>query len=347
MTDQEPLDRRLREAGRRLRDTAPSAAATEAALDTLDGRVPPSRLRWIAPLAFVAAAAAAVVGVLVVTRPEDAGRVVPADTAPPAVSTTVRRPPTPSISTTSTTSTSTTSTSTTSTTSPPPPAGPAFVGDLPLDASAAIVGCPGSFGDVAAVIPQETWPIVGLSCAGDVGLAALGPSIALPDGTTHELSWNGTAWTSEGSGTSHSCEEPEDALCAALGETVELYHAARPLPPAWLVEDPHYLPGVDADDFVLGLGVSVTGDAEAFAAELGAALQGVTSGDPVPRVETEVPDHAEATSVTVTLSGIPDDSSSRHAYVVSYLDLDGTLTPTGALRYTYCDRGVTTDGLCL
>ena len=57
--------------------------------------------------------------------------------------------------------------------------------------------------------------------------------------------------------------------------------------------------------------------------------------------------HAEATSVTVTLSGIPDDSSSRHAYVVSYLDLDGTLTPTGALRYTYCDRGVTTDGLCL
>ena len=55
-------DRRLRDAGRRLRTPPRAPRRPEAALDTLDVRVPPSRLRWIAPLALVAATAAAVVG---------------------------------------------------------------------------------------------------------------------------------------------------------------------------------------------------------------------------------------------------------------------------------------------
>ena len=121
--------------------------------------------------------------------------------------------------------------------------------------------------------------------------------------------------------------------------------AARPLPPAWIVEDPNFLPGVDAAETLAGLDVAVTGDSAAFATALGEALQAITPGDPLPRVETAVLDDVPV--VAVTLTGIPDDSSSRHVYVVRYADRDGTLTPLDGLGFTYCNRGVTTDGLCL
>jgi hypothetical protein len=351
------LDRRLREAGRRLRDTAPTAAATETALDLLDTRTGPSRVRWIAPLAFVAAAAAAVIGVLVVTRPEESGRVVPAETsvvpatsaapvtsaAPTTMPPTTTPPTTASTTTASTTTSSTTSTtsstSTTSTTAPPP-AGPAFVGGLPLDAPAAIVGCPGTFGDLAEAVDPATWPVASLACAGGYAVAT---AVGHPDGTIHELRWDG-AWTSLGGGTSHPCDVPDD-ICTAFDNPSELGDVARPLPPAWIVEDPNFLPATDTTERVADLGVAVTGDAEAFATALGEALQAITPGDPVPRVETAVLDGVPV--VTVTLNGIPDDSSSRQVYVVRYADQDGTLTTADSLAFTYCNRGVTNDGLCL
>ena len=78
------VDRRLRDAGAGLRDTAPSTAATEAALARLgdvqldEDRGSGRRRMWIVTPA-VLAAAAAVVGVIVMTRP-DQQAVVPADT---------------------------------------------------------------------------------------------------------------------------------------------------------------------------------------------------------------------------------------------------------------------------
>jgi hypothetical protein len=86
------LDQRLREAGARLRDTAPTPAATEAAFRSLDDvqlDSPSGRSRrWIVGPAVVLAAAAAIVGVIVLTRPEQSA-VVPADTVPNTTSTIV------------------------------------------------------------------------------------------------------------------------------------------------------------------------------------------------------------------------------------------------------------------
>ena len=102
------LDRRLGDAGARLRDTAPSPATTEAALRSLgdvrldDERGAGRRRLWIVAPAVLAAAAAAVVGVIVMTRP-DQQAVVPADTtiAPaPAPTTQVAPTTTPSTTTT-------------------------------------------------------------------------------------------------------------------------------------------------------------------------------------------------------------------------------------------------------
>jgi hypothetical protein len=85
------LDLRLRDAGTHLRNSAPSAAATEAALASigdveLDGHASRRSRLWIVGPA-VLAAAAAVVGAIVLTRPEQQA-VVPADTtlapAPPS-----------------------------------------------------------------------------------------------------------------------------------------------------------------------------------------------------------------------------------------------------------------------
>ena len=102
MNDLEP---RLRDAGARLRDTAPTVAATEAALAglgdvTLDDLDTRRSRRWIIGPA-VLAAAAAVIGVVVVTRPDEAA-IVPADTTtvvttvpPSPAPTTVAPAPTP------------------------------------------------------------------------------------------------------------------------------------------------------------------------------------------------------------------------------------------------------------
>jgi hypothetical protein len=92
MTD---LDRRLRHAGARLRDGAPTAADTDAALArlgdvALDDRPPRRRRLWIVAPAVVAAAAAAIVGVVVVTRPDETA-IVPGGTTevPAPTSTTI------------------------------------------------------------------------------------------------------------------------------------------------------------------------------------------------------------------------------------------------------------------
>ena len=102
------LDRRLGDAGARLRDTAPSPATTEAALRSLgdvrldDERDAGRRRLWIVAPAVLAAAAAAVVGVIVVTRP-DQQAVVPADTTiAPAPAPTMQVAPTTTLSTTTT-----------------------------------------------------------------------------------------------------------------------------------------------------------------------------------------------------------------------------------------------------
>ena len=121
MNDLEP---RLTEAGARLRDTAPTAASTEAALaalgdvrlDDLDTR---RSRRWIIGPA-VLAAAAAVIGVVVVTRPDEAA-IVPADTT--TVVTTV--PPTSPTPTTPTLTPTPTPTPTSAPEVSPPPSPPA------------------------------------------------------------------------------------------------------------------------------------------------------------------------------------------------------------------------------
>jgi hypothetical protein len=84
------IDELLRDAGARLRRTAPSAAATEAARTTLgDVRVDGSaelgrRRRWIVPALL--AAAAIVVGLVVLNRPPDES-IGPVDTTSPAIET--------------------------------------------------------------------------------------------------------------------------------------------------------------------------------------------------------------------------------------------------------------------
>jgi hypothetical protein len=84
------IDELLRDAGARLRHTAPSASATEDALTTLDDvRVVGSgdhdrRRRGIVPALL--AAAAVVVGLVVVNRPADEA-IEPVDTTPPAIET--------------------------------------------------------------------------------------------------------------------------------------------------------------------------------------------------------------------------------------------------------------------
>jgi hypothetical protein len=213
-----------------------------------------------------------------------------------------------------------------------------------LDASAAIVGCPGTFGDLAAAVPAEMGMIVGVACRDD--LAVVGTSAPTTDGSSYELSWDGSSWTELGSGTSSPCPSDATPLCAAFGDPPELYYVSRPLPPAWMVTDGDYRPGEDVTDELPGLGVAVQGDPEAFAAALAEALAAITSGDPVPRSEWEVlPD---TNTAVVTLSGIPDDSSSRMTYVVRYVDDGaGSLSPADGLRFTHCTRGITTDGLCL
>ncbi len=343
------VDRALREAGQRLRAAAPDAGATENALDRAGDRGGGGTPRrwWIAP-AVLATAAAAVLAVVLVTRQDETVRQVPADTVAPLPATTVPATPAPSVATTvpATTIAPTTIAPTTAPTTVPvttlPPALPAFPTDIPLDASAAIVGCPGAFGDLDAAVPTQMGTIVGVACRDDFAVVAT----AAPntDGSSYELMWNGSSWTELANGTSSPCPSTDTPVCAAFGDPPELYYMSRPIPPAWMVTDPRYLPAVDATDDVGGLGVVATGDADAFAATLAEALAAITPGDPIPRTEWEVVD---TNTVVVTLRGIPDDSSSRTTYVVRFIDLDGTLTPVDALRFTYCDRGVTTDGLCL
>ena len=88
------LDQHLREAAARLRDPAPTPAAIEAALRTLDdvqldGHPAGGSRRWIIGPAVLLAAAAAIVGVIVMTR-SDQSAVVPSDTvSTTATSTTV------------------------------------------------------------------------------------------------------------------------------------------------------------------------------------------------------------------------------------------------------------------
>ena len=78
------LDTRLRDAGARLREGAPTTDATEQALAALgDVRLDDDgtrrNWRWVVAPAVLVAAAAAIIGVVVVTRPDETA-VVPADT---------------------------------------------------------------------------------------------------------------------------------------------------------------------------------------------------------------------------------------------------------------------------
>jgi hypothetical protein len=266
MTPDDVMDERLRAAGDRLRATAPSPETTEAALDELRER--PGALRrlwWVLPTGLVAAAAATI-GVLALTGGEDkAVQLLPAET-PPA---TAPGPPAATTTTTGTTDAPTTV-----------PGAPAFVGDLPLDASASIIGCRGTFGDLATAVPQEQWPLTEMNCLG----------------------------------------------------------APRPLPPAWLVADGSYRRGEDATEQLLGLGVSSPPDE--FPDALGRALAAINPGE-IPHYATE--ELAGVPVVVVTLTGIPDDSSSRVDYVVRYADAEGVRSPTDGLLFTYCDRGVAVD----
>jgi hypothetical protein len=118
----EALDQQLRDAGARLRATAPSPAATEEALETMgelrNVHHPNRRRASFVALALVAAAAA-VVGVVMLTRPSD-DPVVSTDTtsatAPPATSGSTS---TPATSTPQATSGSTSTPPTTEPATPP------------------------------------------------------------------------------------------------------------------------------------------------------------------------------------------------------------------------------------
>jgi hypothetical protein len=132
------VDDLLRDAGARLRDTAPSPAATEAALATLadvplDATTPTTRRRlWIVGPAIMAAAAVTI-GVVVASGP-DRDAIVPADTTVATTAPTPSSPPTTVPATAPTPSTSPAPPSTVVTTQPPaaawsPDDGAGFVAD--------------------------------------------------------------------------------------------------------------------------------------------------------------------------------------------------------------------------
>jgi len=106
------VDRVLRDAGARLRASAPDEATTATAWDFLDDRgAGRRRLWWMAPI-VLAAAAASIVAVVVITRSGETVRDVPADTPAPTIAATVPAPtiaatvPTPTIAATLPTPTS-------------------------------------------------------------------------------------------------------------------------------------------------------------------------------------------------------------------------------------------------
>jgi hypothetical protein len=191
-TPDDLIDERLRAAGARLRSTAPSPEATEAALADLHGH--PGALRrvwWVFP-AGVVAAAAATIGVLALAGNNDeAVRQEPAVTPPVTVAPTV-----------------------------PAPAPPVFEGDPPLTASAAALGCKGTLGDLAVALGPSTTPITRLACSGDDAQALRGDQLT----TLHQFNDDGV-WREVGRESSEACPDrcllpipPATLLARDLGD---------------------------------------------------------------------------------------------------------------------------------
>jgi len=369
------VERALRAAGARVRATAPDDAATAAAWTRLLKRPPtPSRWRWTGPALIVAAAAAAVIGALVLTRPSDTVRQIPAtfpsgpepSTAPsprpttsdelvvvtadpdgstvPAVTDASPSPPASSMTTatsvtttapsvvpssapaagpppTAATTAPNTSPATTAATTPPAVAGPAFVGDPPLSAPARLLGCPGTLGDVAAVIPPERTPITALGCSSNTG-AEFGSAIATAigaDGAAIALTYTAPTW-------SISTAAPDQTL-------------ALPIPPAELLRAAGGDTGpFDATERITALDDVPAGtDPATLATTIGQRLI-ADDIDPIPDVATAVLPGVDA--VTITLTGIGDDAAAGLVYVVWYQDNGGVLSATRAAYSPICARSI-------
>lgn len=371
----DPIDRRLQDAGRRLRDAAPTAGATDAALDTLDGTTTPSRrVRWIVPSAIVTAAAAAALGIVVVDGPDEALQQVPADavttttavtvvTTSPAPSTTTADTvmaisPSAAIATTSPSTTpapttTTTTPPTTTTTTPPtsaprttiaePSGGATFAGGLPSDASAALLGCPGTLGELAAVSPDPRSLVTGVACAEDYAYVVMSNAI---DGALYVLQRVDGQWaTIEGPGTATSCDQHLADACRAFGVDEDLYGAELPLPTREVLEDPNSARSVDVTEQIVAFGATAA-TPEELADLIAGGLVAQSDGDPVLRTEPGV--LAEAGVVTVRVQGIPDDAAHSATYVVRYRGGFGDpFTASTSLVFYRCARGVTSDGLCI
>jgi hypothetical protein len=323
-TPDDVMEERLRAAGDRLRATAPSPATTQVALAELRApRGAARRLWWVLPTTGLVAAAAATIGVLAVTSGQDeAVRQSPA--APPPG--TAAAPTVPA--------------------SPPPVEPPVFAGDPPLSASAALFGCPGTLGDIAAAIEpaaddlvegetnpmSDTATLTALVCSGDDAEALSGDEVI----SFHQV--DGGRWREVARMPAESCGEPcrDDML---------------PIPPgSLLIRDLGDLDPVDVTGEVRRHAELVqVAEPEQFARSLGARLAG--EEEPAPTVSAEVVDGVDI--FVITLTGLADDSIGAVTYVVWYDPSPPVPTVERAFLISHCSRGVAVDeagepmGLCL
>jgi hypothetical protein len=334
-TPDDVMEERLRAAGDRLRATAPST--TQVALADLRAhRGEARRLWWVLPTTGLVAAAAATIGVLAVTSGQDeAVRQSPA--APPpgtAVAPTVPVSPPP------------TALESAPATAPPPVEPPVFAGDPPLSASAALFGCPGTLGDIAAAIEpaaddlaegetnpmSDTATLTALVCSGDEADALSGDEVI----SFHQA--DGGRWREVARMPAESCGEPcrDDML---------------PIPPgSLLIRDFGDLDPVDVTGEVRRHAELIeVAEPEQIARALGARL--AAGEEPALTVGTEVVDGANI--FVVTLSGLADDSIGAVTYVVWYDPSPPVPTVERAFLISHCSRGVAVDdagepmGLCL
>jgi hypothetical protein len=259
-TPDDLIDEQLRAAGARVRATAPSPEATDAALNELRGH--PGALRrvwWVFP-AGVVAAAAATIGVLVLAgNNNDSAQEEPAVTPPVTAAPTVP--------------------ATTPPTSAAPTTSPVFAGDPPLTASAAALGCRGTLGDLGVALSSSATPVTRLACSGDDAQALRGDQLI----SLHQFDDDGV-WQEVGRESSEAC--PERCLLA--------------IPPeALLARDLGDLSPVDVTRFVRRQSDLVeVSDLEQYGRALGARL--AAGQDPAPTVTAEPVDGADVLLITLS-----------------------------------------------
>jgi hypothetical protein len=291
-TPDDRMDERLRAAGDRLRATAPGSEDTERSLTAVAGPAGWRRRGWVGP-AVVVAAAAATIGVLVITGgPERADEQVPAESPP--------------------------------VTAAPTTLPPSVVDDLPPVLSAAVLGCPGTVGEILAAADPTLDPVNALACSGDEALLLSGDVVVSlrrgADGTWSEV-------------------QRESSDCRPTNCAVSF--DVLPVPAeSLLVRDLGDLDPVDVTRRVRRQGDLVqVSEPEQWARSLGARL--ADGQDPAPTVNVEVVDGTDI--FLITLSGLGDDSIGEVTYVVWYDPSPPVPTVERAFLISRCSRGVAVD----